>query len=141
MPRAPRAAAQPAADLPPVDPAAATAQAEADRAEIAKLTTDYLRAAEEIKRWEEYKRSITTRMTALHAAGKLATKFPQHGYTFSLVDGRRSITPDTIGKGQLEALKLDLLAQGHATESFGAPYWTTHKLKAPRDQEQLTAES
>jgi hypothetical protein len=97
------------------------------------LAALYLRAQAEIKNWEAYKKSITTQMSALHAAGKLPTKFNAAGYGFTLQDGKRSVKLDTIGKGRQAALQAELFAEGHATESFGDPFWVAREIKAGKE--------
>ena len=133
MPRAPRAAAQPAAQ--PAAPAAPAPQPTVE--ELAAL---YLRAQAELKNWEAYKKSITAQMSALHSAGKLPTKFNAAGYGFTLQDGKRSMKLDTIGKGHVANLQAQLLKDGHATETFGDPFWVAREIKAPKNQESLADE-
>ena len=101
---------------------------------LEQLTANLLQANAEAKRWKDYKDSITARLSALHAAGQIPTKFDAHGHTFALQAGKRSIRVDTIGKGQQAALLDQLMAQGHATEAFGDPFWLAREIKAPQGQ-------
>ena len=102
--------------------------------ELEQLTAGLLRANAEAKRWRDYKDSITTRLSELRSAGLAPTKFDAHGHTFALQAGKRSIRVDTIGKGQQAALLDQLMAQGHATEAMGDPFWTAREIKAPQGQ-------
>ena len=122
------------ASRPPAAQPAAAQHHPAPEPSLEQLTANLLQANAEAKRWKDYKDSITARLSALHAAGQIPTKFDAHGHTFALQAGKRSIRVDTIGKGQQAALLDQLMAQGHATEAFGDPFWVAKEIKAPQGQ-------
>lgn len=98
--------------------------------ELARLAAEYLRASEEIKQWEAFKKSVSLRLTELHNAGLIKTKFLELGHNFALQNGRTTVKFDSTAKGCIDNLKQELFEQGHGAEEIGSPFWVAKPAAA-----------
>jgi hypothetical protein len=96
------------------------------------LARELGRAAAELKRWDEYKKTLTKRLTHLHGLGLIETKFTAAGFTISLQAGRSGVSVDDEGKMQQQALLDHLIKEGHAEPKIGDPFWTVRDAPKPK---------
>jgi hypothetical protein len=93
------------------------------------LAEDLLKANAEMEKWKAFKESVTTKLTELHSAGQIPTKFTANGHTFTLQSGRRTVELDAEGKEQLNSYRASLEAEGHGTAKTGDSFWVPRKDK------------
>lgn len=96
------------------------------------LARELGRAAAEIKRWEEYKKTLTKLLSHLHSLGLIETKFTAAGFTVALQNGRSGVDVDEEGKMQQQALLDHLIKEGHAEPKTGNPFWTVREAPKPK---------
>lgn len=100
--------------------------------ERSQLAEDILRASAAIKQWEIFAKAKKVRLSELHKVGTVPTTFLEHGYNFTLRDGREGHDIDDEGKEQQKRLLEQLVEEGHAEPKTGDPYWDTRKAAKPK---------
>ena len=96
------------------------------------LARELGRAVAELKRWDEYRKTLTKRLTHLHGLGLIETKFTAAGFTIALQAGRSGVSVDDEGKMQQQALLDHLIKEGHAEPKIGDPFWTVRDAPKPK---------
>ena len=82
------------------------------------------------KKWADIIKALKIDLLALHASGKIPTKFLHKGAAFALLDGKPSVKMDEITKTKIEEIRAAAVASGAATITQGDPYWTIKQPKA-----------
>lgn len=100
--------------------------------EMSLLARDILEANAAVKQWEERAKALKTRLTELWTVGVVPTTFLEHGYNFTLQDGKEGLDIDDEGKQQIETLKAQLIEEGHAEPKAGNPFWVARKAAQPK---------
>lgn len=106
-----------------------TIPVEVERSVLAK---NILEANAAAKQWKERGDALKKRLSELHKAGTVPTTFLEHGYNFTLRDGREGHDIDDEGKEQQKRLLEQLVEEGHAEPKTGDPYWDTRKAAQPK---------
>jgi len=96
------------------------------------LARELGRAVAELKRWDEYRKTLTKRLTHLYGLGLIENKFTAAGFTIAIHAGRSGVSVDDEGKMQQQALLDHLIKEGHAEQKVGDPFWTVRDAPKPK---------